>query len=158
MQLATLGILVRGEREVLLGLKKIGFGAGKYAGFGGKIESGETPVRAAARELEEETGVVAIAADLELVGQLTFQFPAKPAWDQVVFVFLVRAWEGEPVESDEMRPRWFGRHGLPFAQMWQDAEHWLPRILNGQLIQARFTFGDDNESVQSAEIAETVFG
>jgi 8-oxo-dGTP pyrophosphatase MutT (NUDIX family) len=32
---------------VLLGFKKIGFGAGKFKGFGGKVESGETILQAA---------------------------------------------------------------------------------------------------------------
>ena len=35
--------------EVLLGLKKVGFGAGKYTGFGGKVEPGEPVVAAAIR-------------------------------------------------------------------------------------------------------------
>jgi 8-oxo-dGTP diphosphatase len=52
----TLCLLVRGEpaREVLLGLKKRGFGAGKYAGFGGSVEAGETVIQAAIRELQTE--------------------------------------------------------------------------------------------------------
>ncbi len=35
--------------RVLLGLKKRGFGAGKYNGFGGKVEAGESIVAAALR-------------------------------------------------------------------------------------------------------------
>ena len=34
--------------QVLLGLKKAGFGAGKITGFGGKVEPGETVVAASA--------------------------------------------------------------------------------------------------------------
>src|SRR5262245_37683506 len=116
MQEMTLCVLVRGDpvREVLLGLKKRGFGAGRYAGLGGKVEPGETIVQAAARELAEEIGVAATAADLQLVGQLMFLFPSKPAWNQVVYVFLVGRWDGEPAESGEMRPHWFARDALPF--------------------------------------------
>ena len=43
--------------RVLLGLKRRGFGAGKYNGFGGKLEQGETMRACAARELEEESGL-----------------------------------------------------------------------------------------------------
>ena len=39
----TLLFLRRGADEVLLGLKKRGFGKGKWGGFGGKIEKRETP-------------------------------------------------------------------------------------------------------------------
>jgi 8-oxo-dGTP pyrophosphatase MutT (NUDIX family) len=159
MQEATLCFLVRGEppREVLLGLKKTGFGAGKYAGFGGKIELGETVERAAVRELAEETGVEAAEARLRRVGHLTFLFPVKPAWNQVVHIFLVAEWDGDPAESVEMQPAWFALEVLPFERMWQDGAHWLPRVLAGQSIRARFTFEDDNETVREAQITETVF-
>ena len=157
MREMTLCVLVRGEppHEVLLGLKKRGFGAGKHAGFGGGVEAGETTIEAAIRELQEETSITVSQANLRQVGQLAFLFPARPAWDQVVHVFLAAQWDGEPVESDEMRPRWFARGALPFARMWQDAAHWLPRILDGQSIRARIIFGDDNETVRDAEIVET---
>ena len=76
---APLCYLIRGNppSEILLGLKKAGFGAGKYVGFGGKIEAGETVTGAAARELQEETGVKVCEKDLQYVAHLTFLFPAK---------------------------------------------------------------------------------
>jgi 8-oxo-dGTP pyrophosphatase MutT (NUDIX family) len=43
--------------RLLLGMKKRGFGAGKWNGFGGKIEVGETPRAAAIREMKEEACV-----------------------------------------------------------------------------------------------------
>lgn len=104
----TLCFLVSGNppTEVLLGLKKTGFGAGKYAGFGGKVEVGESIEAAAVRELEEEAGIGISTSELCHIGRLTFLFPSKPAWDQVVHVFLVKGWTGAPQESDEMRPVW----------------------------------------------------
>ena len=44
-------VFLRREGEVLLGMKKRGFGEGKWNGFGGKVEAGETIVEAAAREV-----------------------------------------------------------------------------------------------------------
>ena len=37
-------------------MKKRGFGEGKWNGFGGKVEEGETILQAALRELKEECG------------------------------------------------------------------------------------------------------
>jgi 8-oxo-dGTP diphosphatase len=149
MRESTLCFLFRGSppAEILLGLKKRGFGAGKYDGFGGKVEPGETVEHATLRELTEETGLTASERDLERVAHLTFVFPHKPEWSQVVHTFRVRAWQGEPAESAEMKPQWFALNAIPFAQMWQDAAHWLPPILNGQTISAHFTFRADNETI-----------
>src|SRR5687767_14703897 len=130
MQQATLCFLMRGDppAEVLLGLKKVGFGGGQYNGFGGKVEASETVAEAAVRELREETSVEVAVRDLERVGHLTFRFPARPEWDQVVHVFLAHRWEGSPKESPEMRPEWFGVRMIPYEAMWADDAHWLPWV------------------------------
>ena len=154
MRDGTLCFLIRGNPpdQVLLGFKKVGFGAGKHGGFGGKIEAGETVTMAAVRELEEETGVKVFEKDLQPMAHLTFQFPAKPDWSQVVHVFLVTKWDGDPVESTEMIPAWFAIDDIPFQQMWQDVCHWLPRVLAGDRVRASFTFKEDNETVDEVEI------
>ena len=143
---ATLCVVMDGER-VLLGLKKEGFGAGKYVGFGGKIENGETIVAAAARELHEECGLVVDPAQLRPAGHLTFQFPHKPNWDHNVHVFRAAQWLGEPQESAEVCPAWFGREAVPYAQMWDDGRWWLPGVLDGEYVRGWFEFGADNEHV-----------
>ena len=135
-----------------MGRKKVGFGAGKYTGFGGKVEAHETVATAAVRELEEETGVRVSAEDLRPMGRLTFLFPTEPAWSQMVHVFVAESWDGDPVESREMTPTWFAMDDIPFEQMWQDGAHWLPRILAGERIRARFTFKEDNETIDELEI------
>jgi 8-oxo-dGTP diphosphatase len=151
---ATLCFLIRGNPpdEILLGLKKVGFGQGKYGGVGGKIEAGETTTMAAVRELREETGVKVLEKDLQRVGRLTFLFPAKPDWSQVVHAFLVTKWDGNPMESTEMIPAWFASDDIPFEHMWQDVTYWLPRVLAGEQIRAHFTFNEDNETVHEVEI------
>jgi 8-oxo-dGTP diphosphatase len=150
----TLCLLVRGNppAEILLGLKKAGFGAGKYNGFGGKVEAGETVERAAVREVEEEVGLIVSEEDLQPAGCLTFLFPSCPSWNRLTHVFLVSAWEGEPTESVEMRPIWFAVDDIPFEHMWQGDVHWIPRILAGERIRGCVTFGEDNETVAVWEI------
>jgi 8-oxo-dGTP diphosphatase len=151
---ATLCLLVRGQppREVLLGYKKTGFGRDLYNGFGGKVEPGETPLAAAVREMREESGMHVRAEDMRCVAHLTFTFVAQPHWDQIVYVYLAARWSGIPVESREMRPAWFAVDRIPYAHMWADDRHWLPRVLAGERLRAAFIFADDNETILSHEI------
>ncbi|MEW5873109.1 MAG: 8-oxo-dGTP diphosphatase [Chloroflexota bacterium] len=153
---ATLCLLLRGEppAEVLLGYKKVGFGQGRYTGFGGKLEAGEILAQAAQREMLEESGVSVALADLDYAAQLDFIFPFRPGWSQSVHVFLARAWSGEPQESDEMRPRWFEVAQIPYDQMWADGRHWLPPLLAGRRIWGRFVFEQDNQGLAEVEIQD----
>jgi 8-oxo-dGTP diphosphatase len=122
--------------QMLLGFKKRGFAAGKYASIGGRVEADETIRAAASRELHEETGILASYSDLQAMGAITFRFPNRPTWDQIVHVFLVTRWTGEASESQEMRPAWYLINARPFAQMRDDGRYWLPQILANLPLQA----------------------
>ncbi len=137
-----------------MGLKKAGFGVGKLAGFGGGVEPGETIRAAAARELDEEAELKVDEQDIEYMGHVDFVFPAKPSWNQKVYIFLAKTWLGTPTESDEMRPSWFEVSQLPLEQMWQDAALWLPQVLGGHRLFKRFVFASDNETVESMSDVE----
>jgi len=146
MRKATLCFLLRETEagpEVLLALKKQGFGQGKWNGIGGKVNAGETVEEAARREVMEEIGIR--VGLLEKVALLTFYFIAPgsdPDWNQEVHVFLARSWGGEPGESEEMRPQWYRYEDVPYEEMWADDRLWLPRVLQGERIKGVFTFSD----------------
>lgn len=126
--------------EICLAMKKRGFGTGKWNGVGGKLESGESIEEAARRETEEEIGVQ--AGKLRQMAQLEFRYAPRPDWDQLVHVFLAETWDGEPTESDEMKPGWFPVADIPFASMWPDDSIWLPEVLSGNRVRGRFRFGE----------------
>ena len=143
-----------GHRRILLGLKKRGFGEGKYNGFGGKIEPGESAREAAVREIFEEAGLRVTTESLRTAGKLLFHFPAEPSFNHEVYLFVAAKWEGEPAESSEMRPAWFDLDKIPYEEMWADDPHWMPPVLAGKTIDATFIYADDNETVASFELAE----
>jgi 8-oxo-dGTP diphosphatase len=140
-----------GAREVLLGYKKAGFGAGRWVGLGGHIEDGEEPAEAAAREVAEESSIVTKPGSLSHRASLTFVFPARPSWDQTAEVFVTTEFSGQQAESDELIPRWFGTDDLPLDGMWDDARYWLPSVLAGQHVTATVTFADDCATVAAID-------
>ena len=65
MRQCTLVFVFNPKKQILLAMKKRGFGEGKWNGAGGKVETGETIIQAASRELGEETGIEIIPEKLE---------------------------------------------------------------------------------------------
>ena len=86
---------------MLLGLKKRGFGVGKWSAHGGKASDDAESIHAAAvRELQEEAGIVAKALDRR--GIVLYQFLGEPAVHEVHY-FRATSWSGNVTESEEMR-------------------------------------------------------
>jgi len=131
---------VHDDKRVLLGMKKRGFGAGRWNGFGGKVMPEETIEQAAAREFQEETGMR--AKSLTLWGHLTFIFEGDPV-ELDVHVFSAIG-EGNPIETEEMAPQWFAHSDIPLDAMWPDDRYWLPLLLAGKSFEGRFVFADHN--------------
>lgn len=136
-----------GGDEVLLGRKRRGLGEGLLVGLGGKLEPGETPREAAAREVLEEAGVRVDPRDLADAGTIDYWFPSKPELSQRSHVLVGREFRGEPRASDELTPEWRGVFRLPVHLMWSDAIHWVPRALAGAVVRAEYVFGDDLRTV-----------
>lgn len=144
----TLCFLLRDapEKTILLGMKKRGFTAGRWNGFGGKIHENETPVQAAIREVYEEIGVQIHESELAKVAELTFlsilNAKGDPS-DTFIHVFIAKNWEGIPKETEEMKPEWFAVNNIPIGGMWPETPFWLPNIINGEKLKAEFTFNND---------------
>lgn len=145
----TIVFLVKGD-QVLLGYKKNGFGKGYYLGIGGKVEKGETIEEAAIREFEEEVRVKINLTDLNKVAVLDFYFPhvEDESWNQQVHAYIVKDWEGEPQETNEIKPVWFNKDKLPLKEMWDDARFWIPQILEGKAIYEEYFFNDQLKVIE----------
>jgi len=141
--------MVLGENKILLGMKKRGFGEGRWNGFGGKVEEGETIESSAIRELKEEAGIE--AKKINKIGILEFSFENDPKKLEA-HIFKITEFTGEPTESEEMKPQWFNFDEIPFFQMWSDDEHWFPYLLNGKSFKGNFLFDRPSDSTYSAKI------
>ncbi|KAF9096825.1 Nudix (Nucleoside diphosphate linked moiety X)-type motif 1 [Mortierella sp. GBA35] len=124
-------VIDKEQQKVLLGYKKRGFGAHLWNGFGGKVEPGETTREGALRELEEEAGITVKTEDFKKAGILLFQFENDPVALET-HVYKSYEYQGQIRECDEMRPQWFAFSEVPYDQMWEDDQIWLPMLLNGQ--------------------------
>jgi 8-oxo-dGTP pyrophosphatase MutT (NUDIX family) len=153
MEQTTLCFLLKDGR-VLLGMKKRGFGTGKWNGFGGKLKDEEDAKVAATREIKEEAGVDIALDDLREVGTLEFHFQNTSDWDNLCHIFTATKWSGDPSESEEMRPQWYDINKLPFDSMWVDDSYWVPLVLAGKKIKGRFLFTDDGKEVLNFAVSE----
>lgn len=149
---------IRADGAVLLGRKRRGMGCGKWNGFGGKLEAGETMRQCAARELFEECGLRADPLSLTLAADLYFCQPSDMSWSHAGLVYFARVWTGEPCRSEEMEPRWFMPDALPYDEMWEADKIWLPMVLAGKKIRGTVYFAADGDHVTGTEFQEVRFG
>lgn len=134
----TLCIVLEPPR-ILLGMKKRGFGAGRWNGFGGNVLPDEAIEAAARREVFEEAGIRVGA--VEKMGVILFEFQGKPDTPEV-HIFKTGEFTGEPAESEEMKPQWFVVDQIPYSEMWVDDKYWLPLLLQGKKFKGCFLFGE----------------
>ena len=84
---------------------------------GGKLEPGEPVLRAAERELHEETGLIGTAVRafdaVDVIAE-----GAPPAYHYLLVAVLVRADAGAPVAADDVdEAAWFDPDALPTPQV-----------------------------------------
>ena len=137
----TLCIFLK-DNEIMLALKKRGFGEGKYNGVGGKLEKGETLEHGMIRECVEEIG--ATPTEFEKVGYIEFDEYYKGERTKLAFhLFFITKWDGDLIETDEMAPHWFSKDKIPYDSMFADDQYWLPLVLEGKKVKAFFNFDKD---------------
>lgn len=138
-------LFLKRDNQILLAMKKRGFGMGKWNGVGGKIEPGETLEQALVRECQEEIGVT--PRDWRQVAELDFVQDAETEdpYHMYVHAYITETWDAEPVESEEMMPKWFSFEDIPYRDMWDDDEFWLPQVLAGDKVYGTFTFDIDDK-------------
>lgn len=142
--------IIHQHPRILLGLKKRRFGVGKWNGYGGKVEGGESMEESLRREVREE-GEIEIHNPVKL-GILEFEFPETGLMIEN-HIYKVTDFSGEPKETEEMKPQWFHIDEIPFPQMWTDDPFWMPLFLKNKKFRGRFVFGE-SDAILEKELKE----
>lgn len=151
MKQLTLLFLIR-DKQVLLAMKKRGFGAGRWNGVGGKLDPGETVEQALVRECQEEINVT--PTGYEKCAEIVFHEQHEGAQEALhVHAFLCIEWTGKPIETEEMAPKWFAIDSIPYEEMWADDPYWLPLVLQGKKLACEFHL-DAKDQVSEYSIRE----
>ena len=104
MVLVAAVALVRSDGRLLLAQRPKGKAmAGLWEFPGGKVEAGESPQGALARELKEELGVAVVEADMQA---FSFASHAYEKFHLLMPVFMIRRWEGEAEAREGQQLAW----------------------------------------------------
>lgn len=102
--------LVNGDGQILLAQRPEGKAmAGLWEFPGGKIEPGETPEAALARELREELQIV---VDPNLLKPLTFASHAYESFHLLMPLYLLKDWVGSPEPTEGQSLAWVAPQDL----------------------------------------------
>lgn len=111
----AVGVLQRRDGRVLVGERAADKTLPGYLEFpGGKVEAGESPVDALARELGEELGVGIDSARLFPLIRFEHDYPA---FTVQLHVYRLDRWDGEPVGREGQRLEWMRPETLHGARM-----------------------------------------
>jgi len=141
MKLATLCYVRKGGCTLMIHRvkKQNDMHAGKWNGLGGKLEPGETPEECAIREIREESGL--IVANPLLKGFLTFpMFDGVEDW--YAFVFLVRDFEGDLIDSLEGFLKWVPNEEVLDLNLWAGDRIFLPWLERAGFFSGLFIYQD----------------
>lgn len=152
---STVGFIIK-DRKICLGMKKVKYGIGKWNGAGGKVGDleefkDETFENGMVREMKEEFDINVV--EMDKVGEIVYLVDGV-AGCEYSKVYFITKWDGEPSESNEMKPKWFEINEMPYDNMWDGDKIWLPELLSDRKIKAVFAFDSDESKILSYKMED----
>ena len=141
MKLSTLCYIKDRGRTLMLHRikKKSDMHKGKWNGFGGKFEKGESPEECVLREVKEECGLDIISPELK--GTLTFPSFSKEE-DWYVFVFVATRFTGELINCAEGEIHWIDDKSILDLDLWEGDRIFLPLLERKDFFSGKFVYSD----------------
>lgn len=114
------------DNKVLLALIEYAPDDKKWNGIGGFAEEGESLDDTVIREAQEEINILIDKKTLKHVTTIEYQ-------NVELHVYTADQWDGEPQLQDPTLKelRWFAKDNLPYSQMHEGNNVWLPNVLKG---------------------------
>lgn len=146
---------------ILLASQISGKWKGYLNGFGGEFERHDPSFHACARrELKEEAGIVAAEGDLTLHGSIMYVHDKHEFRPSRVYVYFYEKWDGKYHTRGELERTLyhFPKSQLPYDRMPPHDILWLPRMLNGEFVEATLTYETtdrDDILLKSVEFVNT---
>lgn len=128
--ITVVAALIEREGKILVGQRQDGdTHAGKWEFPGGKVERGESPAEALARELREELGIEAVVG--EEVIRYEYSYGGKPP---LLLIFKrVSQFQGEPSGHAFRQIRWVRPVEMPSLDFLAGDVDFVRRLARGEL-------------------------
>lgn len=137
-------------KRILLAYHKTGEMADYYMGFLDEMRKDEPAQDAATRIAQEQCGIIVPQAELRAL--LIFTGEEFDSVDE--YEYYATVFEGEPQETDAIRPEWFDFDKIPYSKMPADDAIWYPPFLSGKLQRGEFHFAAGMKNLLRHELYE----
>lgn len=108
--------------------KKEDINKGKWIGIGGKLETGETPLKCIIREAKEETGLQLLNPVLR--GIVYFNSDLYPS--EKMYLFTCTEFKGTLKECDEGILKWIEKEKILSLPLWEGDKIFLKALNRGE--------------------------
>jgi len=131
--IGTLGYILSPDRQQVLlvhrNARKGDHHLGKYNGLGGKMKAGEDVRSCMVREIQEEAGINCL--EMSLRGTVNWQGFGPDGENWLGFIFLITAFEGTPLRSNEEGDlAWCPLGEMEKLPMWEGDRFFLPLVFD----------------------------